>query len=68
MNIKIDRALCIGAGSCIAHAVKTFQLDDENKAKVLNTRDSEAEIIFAAETCPTKAIILTNEKGKQIYP
>lgn len=69
-KIKIDRTLCIGAASCVALAMKTFQLDAENKAVVLDEGGDEAETIkLAAESCPTKAIILENlENGKQEYP
>ena len=34
-KITIDRDLCIGAGSCVALAMKTFALDQENKAIVM---------------------------------
>lgn len=68
--IKVDRNLCIGAASCVALAMKTFGLDGENKAVVLDEDGDEAELIkLAAESCPTKAIILENvETGEQEYP
>ncbi|KKR51076.1 MAG: hypothetical protein UT84_C0003G0071 [Candidatus Curtissbacteria bacterium GW2011_GWA1_40_16] len=69
-RIKIDRNLCIGAASCVALAMKTFELDGENKAIVIDDGGDEAETIkLAAESCPTKAIILENiESGEQEYP
>ncbi len=69
-KIKIDRNLCIGAASCVALAMKTFALDDENKAIVLDENGDVPEAIrLAAESCPTKAIILENaETGEQEYP
>ena len=69
-KIVIDRDLCIGAASCVALAMKTFALDAENKATVLDEDGDEAEAIkLAAESCPTKAIILENiETGEQEYP
>lgn len=69
-KIKIDRNLCIGAASCVALAMKTFELDVENKAIVMDEGGDEAETIkLAAESCPTKAIILENaETGEQEYP
>ncbi|OGD88172.1 hypothetical protein A3J17_04980 [Candidatus Curtissbacteria bacterium RIFCSPLOWO2_02_FULL_40_11] len=68
--MKIDRDLCIGAASCVALAMKTFQLDSENKAVVLDEDGDTAEAIkLAAESCPTKAIILEDsETGDQEYP
>ena len=69
-KIKIDRTLCIGAASCVALAMKTFALDDENKAIVLDENGDVPEAIrLAAESCPTKAIILESEEtGEQEYP
>jgi len=69
-RIKVDRNLCIGAASCVALAMKTFALDSENKAIVLDEAgDSPESIKLAAESCPTKAIILENiETGEQEYP
>lgn len=69
-KITIDRNLCIGAASCVALAMKTFELDGENKAVIIDEGGDEAETIkLAAESCPTKAIILENiETGEQEYP
>ena len=69
-RIKVDRNLCIGAASCVALAMKTFALDSENKAVVLDEAGDPPESIkLAAESCPTKAIILENIRtGEQEYP
>lgn len=69
-KIKVDRDLCIGAASCVALAIKTFALDSENKAIILDENGDEAQMIkLAAESCPTKAIILVDdETGEQEYP
>lgn len=69
-RIKVDRNLCIGAASCVALAMKTFALDSENKAIILEGDGDDAEAIkLAAESCPTKAIILEDaETGEQEYP
>ncbi len=69
-KITVDRDLCIGAASCVALAIKTFALDSENKAVIVEGEGDEAEIIkLAAESCPTKAIILEDsETGEQEYP
>jgi ferredoxin len=68
-KITIDRDLCIGAASCVALAMKTFELDGENKAVVLEGEGDPPDLIkLAAESCPTKAIILTDDTGKQEYP
>jgi len=69
-KITIDRNLCIGAASCVALAMKTFALDGENKAIVLEGEGDAPDLIkLAAESCPTKAIILVDEEtGEQEYP
>ena len=68
-KIVVDRDLCIGAATCVTITPGVFQMDDENKAKVVDLHGAEAEsILMAAESCPTKAIFLYDEEGKQIYP
>lgn len=68
-KIVIDRDLCIGAGTCVTLAPETFQMDDENKAILVDLRGNDAEtILMAAESCPTKAIFLYDENGEQVYP
>lgn len=69
-KITVDRNLCIGAASCVALAMKTFALDSENKAIVQEGEGDPPEMVkLAAESCPTKAIILVDEEtGKQEYP
>ncbi len=63
MRIKIDRELCIGDGSCAAIAPKTFKLDLEGKAIVLDDfGDDDETIKMAIESCPVQAIIMTDEK------
>ena len=68
-KIVVDRDLCIGAASCIAVAGTIFELDGENKAVAIgpDTAD-DATLIMAAESCPTKAILLFDKDGKQIFP
>ncbi len=36
MRIVVDRQICIGAAACVIVAGKTFQLDAEGKAEVVN--------------------------------
>ncbi len=59
--IEINRELCMGSGVCAAYASKTFAVDDETKAVVINRTGNEpAEIEAAVEGCPTGAIRLIN--------
>ena len=68
-KIVIDRNLCIGAASCVAIAPGVFELDSENKAVVYNYAGADDEtILLAAQSCPTRAIIVFDTEGNQIYP
>jgi ferredoxin len=68
-KIVIDRDLCIGAATCVTIAPGTFQMDDENKAILVDLHGDDAEtVLMGAESCPTKAIFLYDENGEQIYP
>jgi len=70
VTITVDRNLCIGAASCVAVAPKTFALDNEAKAVILDTaaEDSFETLLDSAKSCPVAAIIIHDENGKQIYP
>ena len=68
-KIIIDRDLCIGAASCVAIAPGVFALDEENKAYVVNPDGADNEtILLAAQSCTTRAIILLDKDGNQIWP
>lgn len=68
-KIVIDRDLCIGAASCIAVSGETYELDNENKVVVTHADAADdATIMMSAESCPTKAIILFDKEGKQVFP
>ncbi|MBI4139216.1 ferredoxin [Candidatus Uhrbacteria bacterium] len=66
MKIVVDRDLCIGAASCVALAAKTFGLDVEGKAYILNEKkdtavtSSEGTVVESEQTGdmdPREAII-----------
>ena len=68
-EIKIDRDLCIGASVCIDIAPDVFELDDQQKAVVVDINAApEAQLREAAEGCPMLAIILLDKNGKQLFP
>lgn len=70
LKVWVDRDLCISAGTCIAIAPHTYDLDTEGKAVILKSADKETRetIIDSAHGCPTAAIIIEDENGKRIYP
>ena len=69
-TVTVDRNLCIGAASGIAVAPKAYELDAQAKAIILDPSadESEESILDSATSCPTAAIIIHDENGKQIYP
>jgi curved DNA-binding protein CbpA len=73
-QITIEPSLCMAFGSCETLAPNVFEVD---KNKILNpkarvkseTGNDFGSILDAAETCPTKAIIIRDRyTGRQIYP
>lgn len=69
-KVKIVKDLCIGAGSCVAVSPAVFELDANKKAIFLEgATDDEENVLTAAQSCPTKAIIVTDaETGTQVWP
>lgn len=68
-KIVVDRDLCIAAVSCMAVSPETWELDGENKIVVKSSDAVDDETLIAsAEACPTKAIFLYDNEGKQIFP
>ena len=74
LSVNIDESLCIGCCSCETIAPKVFSVD---KLKHINPKSSvhnlygsnEEKIMDAAETCPTKAILVDDKNSKRrVYP
>ena len=70
LKIVVNEEECIGDGLCAQEAPGTFEMNDDDKAVVLNPpTDEEETIIEAASSCPVDAITVTDEEsGKQLYP
>lgn len=69
MKIEIKRDICIGAATCSAIAPDVFELDAEMKAVVKNQQGAPEETIMeAAQSCPTLAIYIYDDAGKQVFP
>ncbi|XOU94019.1 MAG: ferredoxin [Candidatus Kerfeldbacteria bacterium] len=69
MKVKILRDKCISAATCVAIAPDTFELDDEGIVILKNPDgDDEQTIIDAAKSCPTQAIEIYDDEGKQLVP
>ena len=72
--MNVDQSLCIGCCSCETIAPEVFTVDknakSNPKSRVYDKNGAKNQkIINAAETCPTKAIIVDNlEENERIYP
>ena len=68
IQVTVDRALCIGSGDCVDTAPDVFQLDDEDKAVVVDPDGASLDdVIDAARNCPVSAILVAGEEG-DLYP
>lgn len=68
ISIEVDRALCIGSGDCVDSAPDVFQLDDEDKAVVVDPDGAAVDnVIEAAGNCPVSAIFVIGADG-DLYP
>ena len=68
IRIEVDRALCIGSGDCVDTAPDVFQLDEDDKATVVDPDGaSRDDILEAAQNCPVTAIFVVGEDG-ELYP
>lgn len=68
IRIEVDRGLCIGSGDCVDTAPDVFELDAEDKARVIDPDGASTdEILDAAMNCPVTAIFVIGEDG-DLYP
>ncbi len=69
VRVRVDRDLCIGVGNCVAYAPTVFELDEENKAVVLDPASVDDDTLLeAAKSCPESAILVEDNEGNQLYP
>jgi ferredoxin len=69
VKVRVDRDLCIGVGNCVAYAPTVFELDEENKAVVLDPFSvDDSALLEAAKSCTENAIIVEDDEGHQLYP
>jgi ferredoxin len=66
-RIEVIRDKCIGSDACVAVAPKTFKIDDENVAVIIDQHgDIEEYVMMAAIDCPAEAILLFGQDGAQM--
>ncbi len=66
LEVRVERAKCIGSNSCTRAAPGVFRLDAEGIAVVVDVEaEPEDTVIDAAEACPTSAIAVVKD-GRRI--
>lgn len=66
--IRVDRGLCIGSGDCVDSAPGVFELDGEDKARVIDADGEPLDMVLdGAGNCPVTAIFVRGEDG-DVYP
>ena len=74
LSVNVDKSLCIGCCSCETIAPKVFSVDKlthfNPKSSVYNLHGAnEEKIMDAAQTCPTKAILVDDkDTERRLYP
>jgi ferredoxin len=57
-EVYVNKAECVGSGSCVAVAPHVFRLDAEGFAEVYaDSSPDDAEVELAVEQCPVEAIL-----------
>ncbi len=68
IRIAVDVGLCIGSGDCVETAPEVFELDAEDKARVIDPDGAPTDVVIeAAGNCPVTAIFVFGEGG-DLYP
>ena len=70
LQIVVDRELCYGFGDCVSSAPAVFELDDDEKAVVIDPNGAPRDdLVEAAANCPVNAItILDTGTGETVFP
>ena len=69
-KVRLYRPKCIGAASCVAISPDVLALDEKMLVEFVNSENpSTAELLLAAQSCPTAAIEITEVKtGQKLWP
>jgi ferredoxin len=69
VRIRIEREKCVSAENCVVSAPTVFILDDDGKARLLDPATVSEDLLWlVAEMCPTEAIVIEDDDGRQLYP
>jgi ferredoxin len=70
VKIVVDKAKCIGSATCVVIAPEAFDLDTDGKSIAKPGAENQPDelLLRAAQSCPTRAIMLFDKDGNQVYP
>jgi len=70
LTVRIDRSACIATANCMKLAPDVFKFDkDEICAfRSRKTKIDRERLIEACKVCPVDALIVIDERGRQIVP
>ena len=65
LDVRVQRARCIGSKACRSAAPGVFEIGPDNVAVVVDPgAGSDEEILAAEEACPTGAVQVVREGGR----
>ncbi len=68
-KIVVDQDACIGAASCVVITPGVFQLDDDDKAYIVDPDVVDDDtLLLSAQSCPVLAIHLYDSEGNKVFP
>ena len=68
-KITVDPKKCDGHEKCVQAAPGVFKMNERFICEVSDPKgDTDEKIILAAKICPTKAITVADDSGKQVFP
>lgn len=69
-RILVDRARCIGAGTCVLESPGTFALDADDRVVVIAepSPDTPDVVRLAVEGCPVRALRFEGDAGADVSP
>ena len=66
-RVEVDQVTCIGSGNCVELTEgKVFQLNDEEKAEVIDPTAADIDTLRKAEEqCPVAAILVEEQDSEE---
>ncbi len=65
-RIEVDQELCVGSGNCVEVARGVFELNEEEKAEVVDpTAAGIEDVREAEEQCPVAAILVEEQESDE---